>query len=59
MTGRMLIDMDHNAAINLKNIAASSADSACGAIRAGFGLAAKTKRIAMKQEPAHGIFVHA
>ena len=51
-------DRDHNAAINLKNMAASSAATACGAIRSGVGLAAKTKRIAVKQEPTHGIFVH-
>lgn len=51
-------DRDHNAAINLKNMAASSAATACGAIRSGVGLAAKTKRIAAKQEPKHGIFVH-
>jgi len=43
---------------NLKNMAASSAATACGAIRSGVGLAAKTKRIAAKQEPKHGIFVH-
>jgi putative transposase len=51
-------DRDGNASINLKNFAASSAVTACGAIRSGFGLAAKTKRIAVKQEPKHGIFVH-
>jgi putative transposase len=54
----VLHDRDHNAAINLKNMAASSAVTACGAIRSGVGLAAKTKRIAVKQEPTHGIFVH-
>ena len=51
-------DRDHNAAINLKNMAASSAVTACGAIRSGVGPAARTKRIAVKQEPTHGIFVH-
>ena len=51
-------DRDHNAAINLKNMAASSAATACGAERSGLGLAVKTKRTAAKQEPAHGIFVH-
>lgn len=51
-------DRDHNAAINLMKMAASSAVTACGAIRAGVGRAAKTKRIAVKQEPVHGISVH-
>ena len=59
-------DRDHNAAINLRNAAAplgaamagSSSVTACGAIRSGVGLAAKTKRIAVKQEPVHGIFAH-
>jgi len=51
-------DRDHNAAINLMNMAASSAVTACGAIRSGVGPAARTKRIAVKQEPTHGIFVH-
>jgi putative transposase len=51
-------DRDRNAAINLKNMAASSAATACGAGRSGLGLAVKTKRTAAKQEPTHGIFVH-
>jgi putative transposase len=51
-------DRDHNAAINLKNLAASSAITACGAIRSGVDLGASTKRIAVKQEPTHGIFIH-
>jgi putative transposase len=52
-------DRDHNAAINLLNIAGSSSATACGAIRSGPGLAARTKRIAVKQELTHGLFVHA
>ena len=51
-------DRDHNAAINLKNMAVSSTVTACGAIRSGPDLAVRTKRIAVKQEPTHGIFVH-
>jgi putative transposase len=51
-------DRDHNAAINLRNIAASSAVAACGADRSGASLAAGVKRAAVKQEPTHGIFVH-
>jgi putative transposase len=51
-------DRDHNAAINLMKMAASSAVAACGAIRSGAGLATSTKRIAVKQEPTHGILVH-
>jgi putative transposase len=51
-------DRDGNASINLKNFAASSAVTACGAISAGLGLATKTKLTAVKQEPTHGIFVH-
>jgi hypothetical protein len=49
-------DRDHNAAINLMNMAASSSATACGAVRSGVGLAARTKRTAVKQEPTHGIF---
>jgi putative transposase len=52
-------DRDRNAAINLMNMAASSAATACGATRSGLGLAAKAKRVAVKQEPTHGMFVHA
>ncbi len=48
-------DRDHNAALNLMNMAGSSSVTACGAIRSGVGLSAKTKRIAVKQEPTHGI----
>jgi putative transposase len=51
-------DRDHNAAINLMNMAGSSSVTACGAGRAGLGLAVKTKRPAAKQEPTHGLFVH-
>lgn len=51
-------DRDHNAATNLKNIAASSAVTACGATRSGVGLAANTKRIAVKQESTRGTFIH-
>jgi putative transposase len=52
-------DRDHNASNNLKEMAASSAVTACGATRSGPGLAARTKRVAMKQEPTHGTFVYA
>jgi putative transposase len=51
-------DRDHNAAINLMNIAAGCAVTACGADGSGLGLATKTKPSAVKQEPTHGIFVH-
>jgi putative transposase len=51
-------DRDHNAAINLMNMAASSAVTACGAVGSGLGLAAKVKPAALKQEPTHGLFVH-
>ncbi len=53
----MTHDRDHNAAKNLMTMAASSAVTACGAIRSGVGLAARTKRIAVKQEPTHATFV--
>ena len=52
-------DRDHNAAVNLMNMAASSAVTACGATRSGPDLAVRTKRIAVKQEPKHGLPVHA
>ena len=52
-------DRDHNAAINLMNMAASSAVTACGANRSGPDLVVRTKRIAVKQEPKRGVFVHA
>jgi IS605 OrfB family transposase len=92
--GRGVIhDRDRNAAINLRNRAASSAATACGlrapkktkrprrlapqtgrdlraskkterastrgSARSGLGLAAKVNRTAVKQEPAHGMFVPA
>jgi len=46
-------DRDRNAAINLKNIAASSAVTACGAGSADGGLAPAVKLSAMKQELSH------
>ncbi len=52
-------DRDHNAAINLMNMAGSSSVTACGAISAGLGLTTKVKLIAVKQEPTLGLFVHA
>jgi transposase len=52
-------DRDLNAAINLMKMAGSSSITACGAVRSGVGLAANTKRIDAKQEPTHGLFVHA
>jgi putative transposase len=52
-------DRDLNAAINLRDLAASSAVTACGAEGSGLGLAAKVKPAAMKQEPSRGLFVHA
>ena len=51
-------DRDHNAAINLMNMAASSAVTACGAGRSGRDRKAPVKRTAVKQEPTRGIFVH-
>jgi Putative transposase DNA-binding domain len=51
-------DRDHNAAINLMNMAGSSSATACGVIRSGVGLVTRTKRIAVKQEPTHGLFIH-
>lgn len=51
-------DRDHNAAINLMNMAVSSTVTACGAGRAGLRCEAKVKRTAVKQEPTHGILVH-
>jgi putative transposase len=49
---------DRNAAINLMNIAASSAVTACGAGSSDDGLAPVVKLSAMKQELSHGSFVH-
>jgi hypothetical protein len=49
---------DRNAAINLMNIAASSAVTACGAGSSDGGLAPVVKLSAMKQELSHGSFVH-
>jgi putative transposase len=51
-------DRDRNAAINLMNIAASSAVTACGAVSSDGGLAPVVKLSAMKQEFSHGSFVH-
>jgi putative transposase len=51
-------DRDHNAAINLKNLAAGCAVTACGAEGSGLGLAVKVNPAAVKQEPTHGTFVH-
>jgi putative transposase len=51
-------DRDGNASLNLKNFAASSAVTACGAVSSGLGLAAKVKLTATKQELTHGLFVH-
>ena len=51
-------DRDLNAAINLKNLAASSAVTACGAGSAGSGRKAGTKLTAVKQEPVRGIKRH-
>ena len=50
-------DRDINAAINLKNIAASSVVTACGAESSGDGLAPFAKLSAMKQELSHASFV--
>ena len=52
-------DRDDNASNNLKDMAASSAVTACGATRSGPGLAARTKRVAVKQEPKQEIFAYA
>jgi len=51
-------DRDGNASLNLRDFAASSAVTACGADRTGLALVGKVKRAAVKQEPTHGIFVH-
>jgi putative transposase len=51
-------DRDINAAINLKNIAASSAVTACGAGSSDGGLPLAVKLSAMKQELTHVSFVH-
>ena len=51
-------DRDRNAAINLMNIAASSAVTTCGAGSSDGGLAPVVKLSAMKQEFSHGSFVH-
>jgi putative transposase len=55
----MVHDRDENAAINLKNMAVSSTVTACGAGRSGPDRQVRTKRHAVKQEPKHGLFVHA
>lgn len=44
------IDRDHNAAINLRNLAASSAVTACGEDRADGRLTTRVKRASVKQE---------
>jgi putative transposase len=51
-------DRDQNAAINLRNFAASSAVTACGEERAGGRPTARVKRASAKQEPntGRGIF---
>jgi putative transposase len=41
---------DHNAALNLASIAASSAVTACGETRSGAGRKARVKRASTKQE---------
>lgn len=46
-------DRDRNAAINLRDFAARSAVTACGAAGSGLGLATKTKLAAVKQEPIY------
>jgi hypothetical protein len=51
-------DRDGNASLNLKNFAANSAATACGAVSSGIGLAATVKLTAAKPEPMHGIFVN-
>jgi putative transposase len=43
-------DRDHNAAVNLEKLAASSAVAACGEESAGFGRKAKAKLTSVKQE---------
>jgi putative transposase len=43
-------DRDHNAAINLKNMAVSSTVSACGEEGSGFGRKSKVKPASVKQE---------
>lgn len=43
-------DRDHNAAVNLKNMAVSSMVSACGEEGAGLGRKIKVKPVSVKQE---------
>lgn len=43
-------DRDVNAAVNLENMAASSAVSACGEVRSGIARKSRVKRTSMKQE---------
>lgn len=51
-------DRDHNAAINLMNMAGSSSVTACGADRSGERRKPVVKRSAVKQEPTLGMLVH-
>lgn len=51
----LALGRDLNAAINLRNLAASSAVTACGAGSSGQGRKALTKLPAMKQEPNTGV----
>jgi putative transposase len=43
-------DRDHNAAMNLARLAASSAVTACGEARSGTARKSRVKRASMKQE---------
>jgi len=47
----LVLGRDLNAAINLKNLAASSAVSACGEVSAGSGRKSRVKLASTKQEP--------
>jgi putative transposase len=49
------IDRDHNAAINLRNLAASSAVTACGEGRADGRRTTRVKRASVKQEASTGL----
>ena len=52
-------DRDHNAAVNLERLAASSAVIACGAEGSGDRLALVVKPAAVKQELSDVLFGHA
>jgi putative transposase len=48
----LILDRDHNAAINLRKLAVSSTVTACGGERSDVHLTARVKRASVKQEPS-------